>query len=191
MLKDLVLKNRSYRRYYQEKKVDMQTLKELIDISRFVASARNMQSLRYILSCTDEMNRKIFPHLVWARDLKDWDGPEEGERPSAYIIMMNDKELSKNYFCDDGIAAQTILLAAVEKGLGGCIFASVNREGVRRELNIPEKYEIIQVLVLGVPKEEVVLEAVKVDGDIKYWRDENQVHHVPKRSLEDLIVKIT
>lgn len=190
MVKDLVLKNRSYRRFYQDKKVDLQTLKELIDTARLTASARNMQSLRYILSYTDEMNRKIFPHLMWAAYLEDWNGPEEGEKPAGYIIMMNDNSLSTNYYCDDGIAAQTILLAAVEKGLGGCILASVDRAKLRQDIKIPEKYEIIQVIALGKPKEKVVLETVKEDGDIKYWRDENGVHHVPKRELKDCIVSI-
>ena len=188
MLKDLVLKNRSYRRFYREVKVEMQTLKELIDIARFTGSARNMQSMRYLLSCTDETNAKIFPNLMWAGYLKDWDGPEEGEKPAAYIVIMHDKEISNNFFCDDGIVAQTILLGAVEKGLGGCMFSSVNREGVRKEFGIPEKYDILHVLALGKPKETVVIDQVKPDGDIKYWRDNDQVHHVPKRSLEDLIV---
>ncbi|MBN1183160.1 MAG: nitroreductase family protein [Bacteroidales bacterium] len=189
MLKDLVQKNRSYRRFYQDVKVDMQTLREFIDTARFTASARNMQSMRYILSYTDEKNSKIFQSLLWAAYLKDWNGPEEGEKPAAYIVILHDKHLSNNYFCDDGIVAQTILLAAVEKGLGGCMFSSINRNHLREDLNVPEQYEILHVLAIGKPKETVVIDPVKKDGDIRYWRDKDQVHHVPKRSLEDLIVE--
>lgn len=101
--------------------------------------------------------------------------------------MLNDTTISTNYFCDHGIAAQTILLGATEKGYGGCIIASVDKTKLRNNLQIPEKLEIIQVLAMGKPTEEVKIEPVGNDGDIKYWRDKNQVHHVPKRNLEDII----
>jgi nitroreductase len=190
MIKDLILKNRSYRRFYEDVPIPADKLKEFIDMARLSASARNSQSLKYIISNDPETNKKIFPTLAWAGYLKNWPGPEEGERPTAYIIMMNDTSLSLNYFCDDGIAAQSILLCAVENGFGGCIIGSVLREELARILNIDEKYRIIQVIALGKPKEKVVIEAMGPDGDIKYWRDENQVHHVPKRVLEDIILKV-
>jgi nitroreductase len=190
MLKDLILKNRSYRRFYEDVPIPVRKLKEFIDMARLSASARNSQSLKYIISNDPETNKKIFDTLAWAGYLKDWPGPVEGERPSAYIIMMNDTSISLNYFCDDGIAAQSILLCAVENGFGGCIIGSVLREELARILNINEQYSIIQVIALGKPKEKVVIEPMGPDGDIKYWRDENQVHHVPKRALEDIILKV-
>jgi nitroreductase len=190
MLKDLILKNRSYRRFYEDVPIPVDKLKEFIDMARLSASARNSQSMKYIISNDPETNRKIFPTLAWAGYLKDWPGPAEGERPSAYIVMMNDTSISLNYFCDDGIAAQSILLCAVENGYGGCIIGSVLREELARLLNIDEKYVIIQVIALGKPKEKVVIEKTGPGGDIKYWRDANQVHHVPKRSLEDIILKV-
>jgi nitroreductase len=190
MLKDLILKNRSYRRFYEDAPIPVGKLKEFIDMARLSASARNVQSMKYIISNDPETNKKIFPMLAWAGYLKDWPGPVEGERPSAYIIMMNDTSLSLNYFCDDGIAAQSILLCAVENGFGGCIIASVMREELARLLNIDERYKIIQVIALGKPKEKVVIEEVGPDGDIKYWRDKEQVHHVPKRALEEIILKV-
>lgn len=190
MLKDLILKNRSYRRFYQEVPIPLEKLKEFIDMARLSASARNAQSLRYIISNDPETNPKIFSTLAWAGYLKDWPGPEEGERPSAYIIMLNDTCISINYFCDDGIAAQSILLSAVENGFGGCIIASVLREELAKFLNIDNQFKIVQVLALGKPKEKVVIEKVGEDGDFKYWRDAQQVHHVPKRALEDIILKV-
>jgi nitroreductase len=190
MLKDLILKNRSYRRFYEEVPIPVEKLKEFIDMARLSASARNAQSLKYIISNDPETNKKIFNTLAWAGYLKDWQGPVEGERPSAYIIMMNDTSLSLNYFCDDGIAAQSILLCAVENGFGGCIIGSVLREELARLLSINEQYRIIQVIALGKPKEKVIIETMGPDSDIKYWRDENQVHHVPKRTLEDIILKV-
>lgn len=188
MMKDLVLKNRSYRRFYEDIAVDEQTLRGLVDLARLTASAANKQPLRYILSCTPEKNNLIFSTLMWAAYLKDWNGPVAGEHPSAYIVVLADKEISTNFNWDAGIAAQTILLGAAEQGLGGCMLASINKPGLRQALRIAEKYEIVLVLALGKPREKVVIDPVAADGDIKYWRDAEETHHVPKRSLDDLIV---
>ncbi len=188
MLRDLVIKNRSYRRFYQEVPIKLETLKELVDLARLSASAANKQPLKYILSCQPEKNALIFPCLRWAGYLKDWRGPEEGERPSAYIIVLGDKTISPSFLCDHGIAAQSILLGATERGLGGCILAAVQRTKLAKALNIPPHYEILLVLALGKPKEKVVLETLGANGDIKYWRDKKEVHHVPKRKLNDIII---
>jgi nitroreductase len=188
MISELVKKCRSYRRFYEEVKIIQQDLLEMIDNARLAASARNAQSMKYYFSNDEETNQIIFNCLAWAGYLKDWDGPEEGERPSAYIIMMNDTEISNNYFCDHGIAAQNILLTAVEKGYGGCIIASVSKEKLRGEIGLSKHLEILQVIALGKPKETVVIDPVGPRGDIKYWRDGNQVHHVPKRSLQEIVV---
>jgi len=190
MLKDLILKNRSYRRFYEDVPIPVEKLKEFIDMARLSASARNAQSMRYIISNDPEMNKKIFPMLAWAGYLKDWPGPVEGERPAAYIIMLNDTCVSVNYFCDDGIAAQSILLCAVENGYGGCMIASVPREEMAKLFNLDVRYKIVLVIALGKPKEKVVIEKMEKDGDFKYWRDEQQVHHVPKRALEDVILEV-
>ncbi|MCU4157180.1 nitroreductase family protein [Carboxylicivirga sp. A043] len=187
MLKDLILKNRSYRRFHHDEPVELETLHELVDLARLSPSARNAQPLKYFLSNSPELNDKIFPHLSWAGYLKDWPGPEKGEQPSAYIVMLNDTEISANYFCDDGIASQSILLGAVEKGLGGCIIGSLNRLQLQRELRLSDNLKIVHVIALGKPKEEVKLEEMKEES-IKYWRDVQQVHHVPKRDLKDIIV---
>ena len=112
----------------------------------------------------------------------------EGERPAGYIIILLDKEISQAAGCDHGIAAQSILLGAREKGLAGCMHGSVNREAVMEAFGIPSRYEILLVISLGKPKEEVVLETVGPDGSINYWRDENSVHHVPKRPLDEIII---
>ncbi|MEE4196838.1 MAG: nitroreductase family protein [Bacteroidales bacterium] len=187
MIKDLILKNRSYRRFYQDYKISLDELKDMVELARLSASGRNLQPLKYYLSADKETNRKIFSTLAWAGYLQDWDGPEEGERPTGYIIILGDTRLTRNYFCDHGIAAQSMLLGAVEKELGGCIFASIQREKLKQLLNIEEYFEILLVIALGKPKEKVIVEEVK-NGEIKYYRDNNQVHHVPKRSLDDIII---
>lgn len=188
MLKDLIIRNRSYRRFYQDSPVDRETLLELVDLARLSGSASNRQPLKFILSCDPERNGQIFPCLGWAGYLKDWGGPKEGERPAAYIIILGDKRINSSFGIDPGIAAQSILLGAAERGLGGCMIGSAEKATLRKVLNISDDFEICLVIALGQPKETVVLETVGENGDIKYWRDEQQVHHVPKRKLEDIIV---
>jgi nitroreductase len=188
MFGELVERNRSYRRFYQEAAVELETLRELLNLARLSASGANRQPLKYVLSADAERNALIFPHLAWAGYLEDWVGPEEGERPAAYILILGDLEISQAFGVDHGIAAQSILLGATEKGLGGCIIASVQREALRKALGIDARYKILLVLALGKPKERVVIDAVGPDGDIKYWRDGEKVHHVPKRGLDEIIV---
>ena len=187
--RDLVLRNRTYRRFDESHPISRETLVELVDLARCTASASNLQPLKYILSNDPGANSKIFRRLAWARYLKDWDGPRPGERPSAYIVILVDETIAKDWWCDDGIAAQTILLGAVEKGLGGCMLGALQRDRLRKELDIPENLKIRLVLALGRPAEKVVLEDMGPGGDIRYWRDEAGVHHVPKRGLEELIVR--
>lgn len=188
MLRELIERNRSYRRFHQNVAVDRGTLEELVDLARLSPSAANRQPLKFILSAEPGSNAAIFPHLAWAGYLADWPGPVEGERPSAYIIILGDKELSPSFGCDHGIAAQSMLLGATERGLGGCMIGSIQRDKLGQVLAIPARYEVLLVLALGRPKETVVLETVDAGGDIKYWRDSAGVHHVPKRRLTDLVV---
>ncbi|NVO08990.1 MAG: nitroreductase family protein [Bacteroidales bacterium] len=188
MLKDLVLKNRSYRRFDQSKKVDKKTLLKFVELALNTPSGRNLQTLKYFISADADLNSKIFPTLAWAGYLSNWDGPEEGERPSAYIVILEDTKIGKNLVHDQGIVAQTILLAAVEQGLGGCIIYSIKRSELAETLSLPEHLDVVLVLALGKPVEEVVIEPIPTSGEVKYWRDENHVHHVPKRSLKEVVV---
>ncbi|MCB8964653.1 MAG: nitroreductase family protein [Bacteroidales bacterium] len=188
MLSDIVKRNRSYRRFYQNKPIDRTELIELVGLARLCPTGRNLQPLKFFISNDELLNAKIYPSLAWAGYIKGWDGPEEGERPSAYIVVMEDQRLSASTQWDQGIMAQTIMLGAVEKGLGGCIIASVRKEELNKLLNLPEYLKVALVLALGYPKEEVVIEPMPSDGSVVYWRDSQGVHHVPKRSLDDLIV---
>lgn len=189
MLKELIKKSRSYRRFEENKKIEKQTLKELIDLARLGPSAANRQPLKYIISNNKKTNDKLFSDLSWAGYIKDWDGPKKGERPSAYIIILGDKDIAENFWDDPGIAAQNIMLGAAEKNLGGCILGALDKKNIRKKLNIDDKYNILYVLALGKPKEEVKIESVNDTGDIKYWRDNNDIHHVPKRELSEIIIK--
>ena len=187
--KDLVLRTRSYRRFDQSYKVESGLLADLIGLARLSASASNIQPLKYLLYNTPEDCERIFPSLAWAGYLKDWDGPVPGERPSAYIIILGDTSITGSFNVDHGIAAQTIMLGASEAGLGGCMIGSVMREQLRNELGIPSEFNILLVLALGKPVEKVVIDEA-VGNNIKYWRDGNLTHHVPKRPLDELIINL-
>ncbi len=188
LIKDLILKNRSYRRFFQNHKIKIETLISFIDLARLSPSAKNQQPLKYILVNSEIENKKVYETLSWAGFLKDWAGPTEGEKPSAYIIMLLDTEITDNNYCDHGIATQSILLGAVEQELGGCIIAAIDKKKLATSFKIPEKYKIIQAIALGKPKENIILTEIK-NNDYKYYRDSEQNHYVPKRNLDEIIIK--
>jgi len=186
----LVRKSRSYRRFDEGETVDVATLRDLIDLTRMTPSASNKQPLVYVPVSDPETNAKVFPCLRWAAALEDWDGPAPGERPTGYIVILGDTEIAAKVNWDHGIVAQTMMLGAVSRGFGGCILASIDRDALREALEIPERYRIHLVLALGRPIEQVEVEPMGEDGSVDYWRDEARVHHVPKRSLEDIIFPV-
>jgi nitroreductase len=188
MIADLIKANRSCRRFDEKHSISTANLLDLVDLARLSPSAANLQPMRYILSCDPATNAKIFECLTWAYYLKQWPGPAPGERPVAYIVLLHDTRISKTLDCDHGIAAQSILLGAREMGLAGCMLAAVKRSKLRRLLNIATPMKIKLVLAMGKPKETIVIDTVNEEGDIRYWRDENQVHHVPKRRLKDIVL---
>lgn len=192
MLQDLIRKNRSYRRFFEEERIERPLLEALIEGARLATSTSNKQPLRYALVDSAGPRDEVFDCLRWAGYLEDWSGPVEGERPSAYIVVMHDTQVdqkSEYVWCDAGIATQLILLQAAERGYGGCTLASVDRRTLLDVLGLPERYDILVVLALGKPKERVVITEVATSGDIKYYRDAEGTHYVPKRSLREVIVR--
>ena len=188
MLTDLLIKSRSYRRFDESVKISQEVLRDLINATRYCPSAANRQPLRFRLVFDEAETTQVFDCLKFAAYLSDWSGPAEGERPTAYVVVLGDETVSKFSEVDAGIAMQTILLRATELGFGGCILASVQREKLRDVLALDERFHIGYVIALGKPAETCVIEPVGKDGDVKYYRDADGVHHVPKRSMEDLLV---
>lgn len=186
----LVKKSRSYRRFVESRRISREEVIGFVDIARFCPSGRNRQPLRYIVSVEPEITEWINSCLLWALDLPDWGGPVAGERPAAYITILSGKDCVPDPAIDVGIAAQTIRLAAAEKGIGGCMLGSIKKKELRKLLAIPNEYEIQLVIALGYPAENVVLEELGDDGNTNYWRDGKDVHHVPKRSLEEVVVGV-
>ena len=187
-IRQLVEQTRTYRRFDEKHEVCRETLVSLVDLARLSASGANRQPLKYILVTDPAKRADVYSCLAWAGYLTTWEGPDPGERPAAYIVILGDKEISDSFGVDHGIAAQSIMLGATEAGLGGCIIASVKKEKLRSLLDIPRDLEVLLVLALGKPVEKVVIETL-ANNNVKYWRDEKRVHHVPKRTLDEIILQ--
>ena len=187
MISELITKCRSYRRFDSERKISREELLMMVDAARRSASTANLQRLRFALVNDKEDTDKIFENLAFAGYLKEWKGPKCEERPTAYIIMMTEKTPDVNMGIDMGIAAEAILLVATEIGLGGCMIRSFKRNEVDAILGV-NGMSAEFVIALGAPNETVYLVDAK-DGDIKYYRDENDNHAVPKLSLSELVVR--
>jgi len=184
----LVANSRTVRRFKSEVSVNGEILRELIDLARLTPSSKNMQPLKYILVNETQSRVDVFSCLNWAKALTKWGGPTESERPGAYIIILGDSQVAEKFSVDPGIVAQTMRLGAQTRGLGGCIIASIDRDMLREKLSIDSRFEILLILALGIPDEKVVIEPLPENGSIDYWRDNEEVHHVPKRSVEELVV---
>lgn len=187
--KDIVLNTRSYRRFDEGDRIGRDRLVELVNMARLSPSATNRQSLKYLVYYSNDDCARIFPSTAWAGFLKEWPGPDEGERPSGYIIILRDTEINDYFGVDHGIAAQTIMLGATTMGYGGCMIGSIKKEMLRAVLAIPERYDILLVLALGKPVEKVVIDDIR-DGDFKYWREADATHHVPKRGLDEVLLNL-
>ncbi len=192
-MQEIIAKTRTFRRFNQKESISMATLHELIDLARLGGSARNGQPWQYMLVNTPELCTKIFPFLGWAGYLTDWKGPVEGERPSAYVLCF----LNKNWLkgpeteaqFDLGVATQNLLLGAMEKRIGGCRIGAFNPQ-LAKLFDVPDHLSLSLVVALGKPRETVIIEECKKDDDVRYWRDEHGIHHVPKRSLDACLLNL-
>ncbi len=187
-LKELAIKNRSFRIFDESRPISPELLRELVDTARICPSTANRQPLKYKIITAAEERERLYPSLAWAGYLKEWDGPQAGKRPSGYVMILNDDAIAKDSGLDAGICAQTMLLGAAEAGFGGCMIGSLKREEIRSNFAIPETQQILLVIAFGAPAEEVVLEETGAEGSIRYYRDDQQRHHVPKRPLSEVLL---
>lgn len=185
----VIYKRRTIRRFKQDP-IPVETLKKLIDFARVAPAGRNIQCVEYIIVHNPEMREKLFPLVKWAGSLpKEERDPEINRRPTAYIIVLVNTNIKKGYFVYDiGAAVENILLGAVNHGLGSCWMGNINARRIRTLLEIPDYYEITHVISLGFPDEESILE--RYEDSFKYWKDDEGVMHIPKRSLDNIIFKI-
>lgn len=182
----LVKEARTIRRYRQ-KPIPKARLMSLVDCARLSPCGANQQKLKYLVVDDPATKALVFPTIKWAGALTEWEGPAENERPVAYMIILLDKLISSAPGVDHGIAAQSIMLAARSEGIGCCMIGAFNKPVLVESLALPASVEPLLILALGEPSETVVIEDLDVDGSTAYYRDEQDVHHVPKRTLEEVL----
>ena len=189
--KDLVIKNRSYRGFDETVKITRQQLEELVDCARLAPAAQNIQPLKYYLSCDSEINGIIQPLTRWAGALPDHNLPYEGHRPTAFIVICFDKTIGgeepAKFMKDVGICAQTIMLAAAYQDINGCMIGAFSAEKVAQALSLPSHLHPVLILALGKGDEDIKIVEVQ-NGATKYYRDQNDTHYVPKRSLAEELI---
>ena len=183
--RELVLKNRSTRAFDPARRISREELEQLVDLARLTPSAVNLQPLKYQLSWQEETNALILAHTAWAGLLKDISLPPEGKGPAGYIVICIDTRIAKNAATDVGIAAQTILLGAAEKGLSGCMIGAIDPK-LHDLLGLKEQYRISLIVALGKGAEDIRLTETK-GNDTAYYR-EGDAHYVPKRPLEEILI---
>lgn len=186
---DAVMKRRTIRKF-EQRKVDKKTLEKLIDCARFAAYGANAQPLKFAVIDNEEMLKSIYPMTKWAGYLSDG-APKENERPAAYIAVLGDKTIKANgmFEVEAGAAVTTMMLEAVEEGLGTCWLGAIERDKIKRLLSLDEKLDVVYLLAVGYPMQKSMPVEMK-NGDVKYYEDENKVINVPKRALDEIIVKL-
>ena len=190
-IRELAVKSRSYRGYDESRRITREELTELADCARFAPSSVNRQPFRYYLACEQEQLDRIQPLTGWARGLPEKRLPYPGRRPTAFIVICQETEWEadlQRFHKDVGAVAQTMLLAATEMGLGGIMIGNFSPEKLSAALALPPHLVPLLVVAFGKPDETVVLTEAAPGESLNYYRDENDVHYVPKRRLEDIII---
>jgi len=181
---DVILSRRSIRRFYQ-KPLDLLLLKKFVNAARLAPSAANLQPLEYIIVMEKKLCAQLFETLGWAAYIQPKWTPSEYERPPAYIVILV-KDIKNPYYQRDvGFATENIVLAAEAEGLGSCILCNIDREKIQHIFKIPQPITVDSVIALGYKAEKSVVE--EMNDSVKYWRDPQDVLHVPKRKLDDII----
>ncbi|MEM4347927.1 MAG: nitroreductase family protein [Candidatus Altiarchaeota archaeon] len=179
---ELILSRRSIRKF-QQRKISKKILLDCVNAARLAPSSKNMQPLEYIIITKNI--EEIFSCIKWAYYLEDG-APRDGEKPKAYIAILLNRSINEPKH-DVGLAAENIVLTALERNVASCILANIDREKLRKILNVPENYSIELLIALGYGKQTAVVD--KFEGDHKYWIDKEGILHVPKRSLKEIVHK--
>ena len=185
---ELIKSGRSYRRFKQDPLPDG-FLDRMVNYARLSPSTKNLQFLKFFTIEKKEYRDRVFPILKWAGALTEWDGPAPEEQPTGYVVILLDKGISPNPSCDHGIVAQSMVLGAAAEGVGCCMIATFGKKTLSETLNLPENLDPCLVLALGYPSEKVVMENCMDPGKTNYYRDGEDVHHVPKRPVKELLYK--
>lgn len=183
------IKSRRTIRKFRQDELSVEQLNKYIDAARVAPSAANIQPLKYVVVKSREMSEKMFPLVKWAGYLAPDYNPKEGERPTAYIVVCADTTIRKaGYDMDIGAAVENMMLCALADNVGACWMLSIDRDEIRKLLSIDENLEISCVVAMGYLAE-TPKEAPVENGDIKYYLDETDTLYVPKRGMDDIVIK--
>ena len=190
-LKNLITINRSYRGFNEARAVSREELLDMVDCARLSASSQNIQPMKYYLAYEKDKVEEVLSCTSWARDLPELHLPFPGTHPTAFVVMLLDKDINDNvqrFQTDCGISAQSILLSAAEKGLGGLMIKNFRAGELTQVMGTSENLHPMMVIAIGEPAEEIVLDELLPGEPHMYYRTPDGAHHVPKRRLEDIIV---
>ena len=181
----LLRRNRSYRGYDKACVVTMAQLRRIAEVCTKVPSGRNQQVLRFKLLTRDSGSEAMQGLYKLGGALPELHLPFPGTEPEAFIIICSTVTPDKWVNMDVGIAAQSMLLKAVEMGLGGICIGAFNKDKVTETFGLP--CEPVLILAIGKPAEKIELVPVRAGEPLKYYR-ENGIHYVPKITADDLIL---
>lgn len=179
---ELILKRRTIRKF-ENKPIEQEKILKMINAARLAPSGANMQPLKYIAVASPDLCKKVFPLTKYGGYLKDGN-PKEGERPTAYIVVLEDENIKKTAGDETGAAIENVILTALEDGIASCWVGNVNREELKKVIGIEENLKINSVIALGYPLQQS--EEAEFNGDVKYYLDDEGKLHVPKRSMEEI-----
>ena len=183
---ELLLRNRSYRGYNKSFVVSEDMLRRIVAVCSRIPSARNQQALRFRLVTKGDESDIVLKNLKMGASLPQLHLPLPGTEPEAFIVVCSTKEEDSMVDIDLGIALQSMLLKAVEMGLGGLIIGAFNRVAIQEGLQMP--YRPLMLLAIGKPSEKIELVSIHNGESQTYYRDERGVHYVPKIKSDELII---
>ena len=182
---DVAMRRRTIR-LFQQRPVPRELLTVMVDVARVAPSGANMQPLRFVVVDEPELCERVFAQTAWAGHVAPRRTPGPGHRPTAYVAVLIDRRVrATGGEHDAGAAMMSMILTAAEAGVGACWIGSLQRARLAEILGIPADLAIDSVLALGYPAEQPV--ADECTGDTRYWLDADDVLHVPKHRLADVM----
>ncbi len=179
---------RTYRRF-EQRPVAPEILTEAVDAARIASCGANRQTVRYIIVESADAVAAVLPLVHWAAYLPPEQGaPKPDELPTAFIAILQDDNLPGASDVDVGLALGSLTAAAWAHGVGSCIMGAINRPALTELLALPEGVRLCYMVALGYPTHKSHLVSMQ-DGDVKYYLDDNRDFCVPKRGMEEVLLK--
>lgn len=183
-----LIKNRRTIRTFKSTPIEHEKLLQIADCARLAPTAANLQPLKFAIITDENIRKAMFPHIKYAGYVPDWN-PEFKETSPAFIAILNDSSIKpgEKAECDCGAAIMSMCLAAEDMGISSCWLGAIDRGKIREILELEEKYDIMYLLALGYKNQSG--ETFDMTDSVKYYFDEDNNVHVPKRTLDEVVIK--